>query len=160
MSRKVRFDILERDDFTCRYCGRKAPSMELEVDHIQPRSHGGKNDPINLVTACIKCNRGKAARILVGSLPPVVAVEFWKRRYQMELGTWDPLFDPGIFIQILSRLSLPEFEILVGQSKDYMETIGSVEGPWPIFAGWAWELFREKESARKDGYFATLLETE
>jgi 5-methylcytosine-specific restriction endonuclease McrA len=47
----VRFDILERDSYTCRFCGKRAPETELEVDHIMPRSKGGSDDASNLVTA-------------------------------------------------------------------------------------------------------------
>lgn len=61
---RLRFAILERDRFHCRYCGAAAPSDQLEVDHVQPRSKGGNNNPRNLVTACIACNQAKAARIL------------------------------------------------------------------------------------------------
>lgn len=59
-----RFTILERDEFTCRFCGRRAPETELEVDHIYPRSKGGSDEPANLVTACRNCNSGKGDRIL------------------------------------------------------------------------------------------------
>ncbi len=38
---KQRFDILRRDKFTCQYCGRSAPDVELHVDHIIPRAKGG-----------------------------------------------------------------------------------------------------------------------
>jgi 5-methylcytosine-specific restriction endonuclease McrA len=58
----LRFAILERDAFACRYCGRKPPEVELEVDHLVPRSAGGTDDPSNLVTACFDCNRGKKDR--------------------------------------------------------------------------------------------------
>lgn len=60
----VRFDILERDHYTCRFCGRRAPETELEVDHVQPRSKGGSDAPANLVTACRDCNRGKGDRLV------------------------------------------------------------------------------------------------
>lgn len=60
---KNRFDILARDNFTCQYCGRKAPDVELEVDHIYPRSKGGYNDEKNLVTACVECNGKKGNTI-------------------------------------------------------------------------------------------------
>lgn len=60
----VRFDILERDHYTCRFCGRRAPETELEVDHIHPRSKGGSDTPANLVTACRDCNRGKGDRLV------------------------------------------------------------------------------------------------
>lgn len=56
----LRFSILERDNFTCQYCGRKAPDVELHVDHYVPVAAGGSNDPSNLVTACADCNLGKS----------------------------------------------------------------------------------------------------
>jgi hypothetical protein len=65
ISAKKRFDILERDNFTCQSCGAKqSDDVLLEVDHIKPVSKGGTNDIDNLVTLCYKCNRGKGARIL------------------------------------------------------------------------------------------------
>lgn len=62
ISKKTRFEVFKRDNFTCQYCGRKAPDVILEVDHIQPVSKGGKNDILNLVTSCKDCNRGKRDR--------------------------------------------------------------------------------------------------
>jgi len=61
LSPRTRFEILKRDKFTCRYCGAKAPDVQLEVDHIKPVYEGGSNHPLNLVTSCEKCNGGKAA---------------------------------------------------------------------------------------------------
>lgn len=61
VSPRVRYQVLRRDNFACRYCGRPAPVVALEVDHVVPRALGGTNDPSNLVTACADCNRGKAA---------------------------------------------------------------------------------------------------
>lgn len=55
-----RFRILSRDQYTCRYCGRSAPDVVLEVDHVIPVAAGGKNDDTNLVTACRDCNVGKS----------------------------------------------------------------------------------------------------
>lgn len=59
----TRFDILARDNFTCQYCGRKAPDVELQVDHIYPVSKGGYTDEKNCVTACITCNSNKKNKI-------------------------------------------------------------------------------------------------
>lgn len=56
---RTRFRVLERDGFTCQYCGAKAPNVELHVDHIVPVAKGGTNDESNLVTACAVCNLGK-----------------------------------------------------------------------------------------------------
>jgi 5-methylcytosine-specific restriction endonuclease McrA len=38
MTGRKRFRILNRDGFACRYCGRKAPDVMLQVDHIVARS--------------------------------------------------------------------------------------------------------------------------
>lgn len=64
LSKKIRFEVFKRDKFTCQYCGRKAPDVVLEVDHIRPVAKGGKNDLVNLVTSCMECNRGKGAKTL------------------------------------------------------------------------------------------------
>lgn len=55
----VRFDILASHGFACRYCGRRAPSVELQMEHIVPVANGGTNDRRNLVAACTDCNAGK-----------------------------------------------------------------------------------------------------
>ena len=64
LSKAQRFEVFKRDMFTCQYCGRKAPDVILEVDHIKPVSKGGDNSIENLVTACWDCNRGKGAKKL------------------------------------------------------------------------------------------------
>lgn len=67
ISKKTRFDIFKRDDFTCQYCGQKPPAVVLEVDHVMPVSKGGDNEKENLVTSCFDCNRGKGAGVIDGS---------------------------------------------------------------------------------------------
>ena len=59
-SKRNRFEILKRDGFKCQYCGRGAEETRLEVDHIIPKSSGGKDELINLITSCFDCNRGKS----------------------------------------------------------------------------------------------------
>lgn len=56
---RLRFHVLRRDNWTCRYCGKRAPNVVLEVDHLVPVSRGGTDEPWNLLTACFDCNRGK-----------------------------------------------------------------------------------------------------
>jgi hypothetical protein len=60
----IRQSILERDGQVCGYCG--AMEGPFEIDHIHPRSKGGKNDPENLIVACRPCNRAKRDRLLDG----------------------------------------------------------------------------------------------
>ena len=63
LSKKVRFEVLKRDKFTCKWCGKSAvqDDVVLEIDHILPVKEGGDNHMLNLVTSCFDCNRGKSA---------------------------------------------------------------------------------------------------
>lgn len=64
INKRLRFQILNRDGFTCVYCGRQAPDVALHVDHRMPVSRGGTNHPSNLCAACVDCNLGKSAHPL------------------------------------------------------------------------------------------------
>lgn len=59
--RRLRFEILRRDNNACRYCGGKAPDVALTIDHVIPVALGGTDDPSNLVAACKDCNAGKTS---------------------------------------------------------------------------------------------------
>lgn len=78
LSKRIRFEVFKRDSFTCQYCGRKAPDIIIEVDHIQPVAKGGTNDLLNLVTSCSACNSGKSDR----SLDDSSVVEKQRRQLQ------------------------------------------------------------------------------
>jgi hypothetical protein len=69
LGNSIRFEVFTRDGFTCQYCGRRPPTVVLEVDHIHPRSKGGTDDSLNLITACFACNRGKRAKTLTQIAP-------------------------------------------------------------------------------------------
>ena len=59
----VRYDILKRDLGRCQVCGTTAKQRaQLEVDHIIPKSKGGKTESSKLWTLCFACNRGKGKR--------------------------------------------------------------------------------------------------
>lgn len=63
--RHVRFsrlNIYARDDFTCQYCGKRPPRSDLNLDHVVPRSLGGKSTWENVVCSCLDCNRRKGGR--------------------------------------------------------------------------------------------------
>lgn len=71
VSKRLRFEVLKRDNHTCRYCGRSAPEVKLHVDHVVPASLGGTDAPSNLVTACADCNNGKSSTSAAeGTVPP------------------------------------------------------------------------------------------
>lgn len=65
--------VLRRDDHRCAYCGRAANT----IDHVQPRSRGGRDSWDNLVACCLRCNNIKSDRT------------------PAEMG-WDLLFHPKI----------------------------------------------------------------
>lgn len=52
-----RKNIFRRDGHRCQYCGTK--SSPMTIDHVVPKSKGGKDTWENLVTACFKCNNRK-----------------------------------------------------------------------------------------------------
>lgn len=64
ITKKLRFEVFKRDNFTCQYCGRMAPDVILEIEHVNPVSKGGDNNILNLVTSCQDCNSGKSDRLL------------------------------------------------------------------------------------------------
>lgn len=51
--------IMLRDNFTCQYSGKKLKKSEVEIDHVIPRSRGGKNTWENLVCASQEMNNAK-----------------------------------------------------------------------------------------------------
>lgn len=61
ISKRTRFEVLRRDNFTCRYCGARTPDATLHVDHVIPSALGGSDKPDNLVAACKDCNAGKSS---------------------------------------------------------------------------------------------------
>ncbi len=60
--RYSRLNIFARDKFTCQYCGRKPARGELNLDHVIPRSLGGRTNWENVVASCVDCNRRKGGR--------------------------------------------------------------------------------------------------
>lgn len=56
----TRRTVLQRDAHRCGYCGGTADT----VDHIHPRSRGGRHEWTNVVAACARCNHRKADHLL------------------------------------------------------------------------------------------------
>jgi 5-methylcytosine-specific restriction endonuclease McrA len=56
-------NVLVRDAHRCQYCGRRQPASRLTVDHVVPRSRGGRSSWTNIVAACIECNTRKGGKL-------------------------------------------------------------------------------------------------
>jgi 5-methylcytosine-specific restriction endonuclease McrA len=57
-----RRNIYARDSNKCQYCGKRMPTTELSLDHVVPKSQGGKSSWTNIVCCCVKCNVKKGGR--------------------------------------------------------------------------------------------------
>ena len=61
----VRFNrrnVFARDGHTCQYCGKRFGPAHLSIDHVVPRSRGGKTVWENVVCCCLRCNARKGGR--------------------------------------------------------------------------------------------------
>ncbi len=56
----TRRNLMRRDGMRCQYCGKS--NVQLTLDHILPRSRGGREEWENLVVACVACNNKKGNR--------------------------------------------------------------------------------------------------
>ncbi len=56
----TRYEIFNRDRYTCQYCSKA--TRQLTLDHVIPRYRGGPHTWENVVSACVACNRRKAGR--------------------------------------------------------------------------------------------------
>jgi 5-methylcytosine-specific restriction endonuclease McrA len=59
-----RRNLYRRDNSTCQYCCERLSASELTIDHVIPRSRGGRTSWDNCVVACGACNRRKGDRTL------------------------------------------------------------------------------------------------
>lgn len=91
-----RSNVLWRDKNQCQYCGVIFKPQELTLDHVIPKSRGGKNTWKNLVAACKRCNQKKGNKTtresgmkmirnpkipkttILKSLEPCQVSELWK----------------------------------------------------------------------------------
>lgn len=54
--RRVRAEVLRRDNFRCAECGITVRNVEADVHHLLPRAAGGTDEPSNLITLCDGCH--------------------------------------------------------------------------------------------------------
>jgi len=74
--------LLARDRYVCAYCGQKFKRTYLEMEHVIPRSRGGPDSWMNLVTACKDCNDRKRDRTPEEARMPLVYVPYIPNRHE------------------------------------------------------------------------------
>lgn len=171
VSKRLRFEILRRDNHACRYCGRSAPEVELTIDHVVPTALGGGDEPTNLVTACRDCNGGKSSVPADAHLVADVAQDAarWARAMRQAIeeraqATEDGAELMGWFNSIWCEwtdwrgdifpapegafLSIPTF-IAAGLTKEDLQEllVVAMNGPardrWAYFCGCCWKRIRK-----------------
>jgi len=58
-SNEVKFtrkNLYKHYDFKCCYCGKRFKSEDINLDHVIPKSRGGKTEWDNIVLSCLACN--------------------------------------------------------------------------------------------------------
>ena len=93
-----RQNLYRRDRHTCQYCGTQPLARERTIDHVVPRSQGGRTDWKNCVLACSKCNLRKADRTPEQAKMPLLrtpAQPLWRDLHDAEAPpseVWRPFF--------------------------------------------------------------------
>lgn len=97
-----RHNIFVRDDHTCQYCGKRFSRQNLNLDHVIPRSRGGKTNWENVVASCIACNFKKGGRTPTEALMRLIRQPRrprWSQlvhppRLKARYREWLPFLDP------------------------------------------------------------------
>ena len=139
---RIRFYILERDKYTCQICGRKSPSVELEVDHIRQVFKGGTNDINNLRALCVDCNRGRNGHdlhkrsIIQKDNTNAEQLSFEKYTDELLWQQWTEKVDCGGIL--LSKHNIKSFLILLYRHlfNKYPKNVGMCK----VWGGWKLEL--------------------
>lgn len=87
-----RRNLIRRDNHTCQYCGAKE---QLTVDHVTPKTRGGKSNWSNCVMACFSCNSRKANRTPDEADMPLLARSDIKDLYPYDSSRWSRLYEPA-----------------------------------------------------------------
>jgi hypothetical protein len=174
ISKSTRFEVFKRDGFTCQYCGAHPPQVVLHLDHIKAVANGGGDGMDNLITSCITCNLGKAARPLdtaPQSLKDKAAdiadreeqlrgyyeiIEARRERMDREMWAIAEVLIPGCSTKGFNRADLQSIRRFLDRL-DYYEVLDAMEAsvakiPYSVnqafkyFCGTCWAKIREADA--------------
>lgn len=104
-----RRNIYKRDRNMCQYCRKQLWSEELTIDHVIPRSRGGKSTWENCVLSCVACNLRKANRTPDEAhmpLPRLPVRPRWKpmyARHNVKLTSWSKFISEAYWTTALEE---------------------------------------------------------
>jgi 5-methylcytosine-specific restriction endonuclease McrA len=87
--------LFNRDQHQCQYCGSRPGNEELSLDHVLPKSRGGKTTWNNIVCACVTCNAKKAdrtpeeAKMKLRSVPQKPTMTISRRSNGVRCKSWE-----------------------------------------------------------------------
>ncbi len=170
VTKRARFEVLRRDNYTCRYC--RSQANEITIDHVVPVALGGSDKPDNLVAACWGCNTGKSSATPDAALVADVADDALKWARAMEAAAQKVNAQAAKRVQFLEHFEdewleqTPPFAKLpddwattawnfhtrglpVSSIAHAIEVAGSARiqqwATWKYFCGVAWSMLRELE---------------
>jgi hypothetical protein len=172
VSKRLRFEILRRDNHTCRYCGGVAPDVILTVDHVIPVSLGGSDEPTNLVAACKDCNAGKTSSNPDAPLVDTVADDALRwaaamRQAADELAAadaaiedildavaeaWKPYYKPADWagsVVTFVKAGLSQDDLLAIVEVAYRKR-GIDNNRWSYFCGCCWSRIRQMQDRAQE----------
>lgn len=167
VSKRLRWEILRRDGYRCRYCGKTSADERIEVDHVIPKALGGTDHPTNLTAACHTCNKGKNSTAPDDSLVADVAkdADRWQSVRDEVSGKttsngsliaafndswpeemWRPR-DWANSVAIWLNRGLP-LEALIG----FIPRARAAINPWEYLCGCAWKRIRSYDDKTEQAY--------
>ncbi|MGQ9616939.1 MAG: HNH endonuclease [Spirochaetota bacterium] len=106
----MRFEVLNRDNYRCRACGRGAENgVKLQIDHIIPVDWGGETQMYNLQTLCEECNAGKKAWVAnynIDKMKEVISKPTIEQRIEALFDSFPNENIPSSLIQVISKGAL------------------------------------------------------
>ncbi|AEK07836.1 HNH endonuclease [Mycobacterium phage Yoshi] len=172
VTKRLRYEILRRDNNTCRYCGGKSPDVTLTIDHVVPVSLGGSDDPSNLVAACKDCNAGKTSSNPDAPLVDTVSEDALRwavamRQAAAEIAeedekierildavaeAWKPFYKPSDWsasVVTFIKAGLSEADLLAMVDVAYRKR-GISSDRWSYFCGCCWSRLRQIQERAKE----------
>ncbi len=127
MDAATKRQVRQRADERCEYCGlhqENSPLAALQIEHINPRKHGGTDDLDNLALACIDCNLAKSSNIAGRDPETLLLTPLFDPRHD----EWDEHFEMSD-VHIVGKTAVGRTTVYVlNMNTDYQLELRAVMG--------------------------------